>query len=409
MSHGERSDRSAPSPAGRWRRRFGRLILLLAAVAGSLAAGEAFVRWRYPEYGIPVFTTKLFTEYDPLLGWRKIPNFHGTHVQEEYTIVERFNSKGLRGPEYPYEKPAGEYRILVLGDSFAEGYTVEFDDLCSEILKRSLKDATGRRIEVINAGTGGYGSDQELLFFREEGRKYHPDFVVVLYCENDAPMNVKSNYYAKGRGQKPLFALTNGTLTLRSTPQKTWDRDAEAGKDLAQNRHDYKQPFVLWKPDTWYLHRLVKHVLSRRGAQVAAGAPVDLAAGTQTATLPTSGVYRGRQEDWTMTEALLGQLKREAGEAGAQFVLFNIPEKGEVYSPKPGPAAIEQNLRVLAQRQELRFIPTVDLFRRRAAEIQPSGTRLYWKKDSHWTAAGHRLTAEILTQYLLQHREEVGL
>ena len=386
------------------------LLVMLIATAFALGLAEGIVRLIYPEFGIPIFTTKLFTEFDPLLGWRKIPNFHGTHVQDEYTIVERFNSKGLRGPEYPYKKPAGEFRILVLGDSFAEGYTVGFEELCSELLKQKLNTGLNKHVQVINAGTGGYSTDQELLFLRTEGVKYEPDLVIVLYCENDAPMNVKSVYYTMGRGQKPLFALEDGKLSLKSTPQKTWDRTEEAEKDTAKKEHDYKKPFSLLKPDTWYLYRLTKYVLSRRSKNATAGGPIEqvLESAPEDKTAGDT-VYRGRQDDWIMTEALMAQIQKEAADAGAKFLLYSIPQKEDVYSAKAPDSAIEHNLRVMSQRHAMKFMPTIATFRKQAANLAPSQKRLYWKKDSHWTPEGHRLTAEILAQHILTHRTEYGL
>jgi hypothetical protein len=41
--------------------------------------------------------------------------------------------------------------------------------------------------------------------------------------------------------------------------------------------------------------------------------------------------------------------------------------------------------------------------------LESSQKRLYWKKDSHWTPEGHRLTAEILAQHIFSHRTEYGL
>lgn len=387
-----------------------KLLLALAATALALAFAEYFVRLRCPEYGIPVFSTKLFTEFDPLLGWRKIPDFHGTHVQSEYTIIERFNSKGLRGPEYTYEKPQGEYRILILGDSFAEGYTVEFEDLCSELLKRKLNAEIKRPIEVINAGTGGYGTDQELLFFRTEGRRYNPDLVIVLYCNNDAPMNTKSYYNTWDRGQKPLFELIDGKLSLKSTPSKTWDRGEEAEKDRAKNKHDYKRGFVIWNPETWYLYRLCKYVMTRRSQAVQdIGIPEHKTEIARVDLPPTDASYRGSKEDWILTEALMAQIKKEAADVGSRFLLFNIPDKNEVYNQKPPECTIEYNLRLLSSRYQMAFIPTIEIFRNRAALLEPSCRRLYWKKDSHWTPEGHRLTARILAQHLLAHRDEFGL
>ena len=144
------------------------LLLLMFATLISLAIAEIalrIVQRTHPRHH------QLFCEYHPVLGWQKKPNFSGIHVgpKEVYRVRETMNSKGIRGPEYPYEKPAQEFRIVALGDSFAEGYTVEFEDLFSEVLKRRLNRDQRRPVQVINAGTGGYSTDQELLWFTTEG------------------------------------------------------------------------------------------------------------------------------------------------------------------------------------------------------------------------------------------------
>lgn len=126
---------------------------------------------------------QLFMEYDSLLGWGKKPNVVGEHITSEYSITEIMNSKGIRGPEYSYKKADDEYRILILGDSFAEGYSVEFNQLFSEVLKTKLNNDSRSDVyfEIINAGTGGYSTDQELLFFQTEGKKYNPDLTILMY------------------------------------------------------------------------------------------------------------------------------------------------------------------------------------------------------------------------------------
>lgn len=387
-----------------------RLLLAMFAIVLAVAASEFTVRRLYPEYGVPVFSTKLLTEFDPLLGWRKIPGFRGAHIQEEYTIVEQFNSRGLRGPEYPYEKPVGEYRILALGDSFTEGYTVEFEDLFSEMLKKHLNAELKTRIEVINAGTGGYSTDQELLFFQTEGKKYNPDLVIVLYCDNDAAMNIQPYYRTWSRGQKPLFELIDGKLSLKSTPQKTWDREEEAAKDLAKNEHEYKRKFKVLDLNTWYIYRLYRHAKSRGTENVIDAVTADE---TLENTFEDKDVakdgYQGGQQEWVMTEALMGELKKEAESVGARFLLYNIPGKQDVYPGTRKERPIEHNLRVLSSRRDINFIQTVDVFRKQAAALDGAGKRLYWKKDSHWTPEGHHLTGLILAKHILLHREEYGL
>ena len=52
------------------------LLNLTLALCGTLfacAVVEVYLRFNYPEYGMPVREHKLITQYDPVLGWSLIP------------------------------------------------------------------------------------------------------------------------------------------------------------------------------------------------------------------------------------------------------------------------------------------------------------------------------------------------
>ena len=49
--------------------------------------------------------------------------------------------------------------VLIVGDSFTLGYTVDHEDTIPALLERRLR-AEGRPVEVLNGGTEGYSTDQ---------------------------------------------------------------------------------------------------------------------------------------------------------------------------------------------------------------------------------------------------------
>ena len=55
-------------------------------------------------------------------------------IEFEYQFTT--NELGLRYPHIPVKKPAGERRILMLGDSFTEGVGVEADQSFGVLLER---------------------------------------------------------------------------------------------------------------------------------------------------------------------------------------------------------------------------------------------------------------------------------
>lgn len=150
--------------------------------------------------------------HDRQLGWHNIPGEKMLTRGRKLTI----NSRGLRDREYPYRKPEGTKRILVLGDSYTWGYGVADDEVFTEVLEKELQ---GRqpRFEVLNTGVLGWGTDQEYLYLINEGLKYSPDYVVLaLYSVNDP----KNNYYSiQGGLHKPVFL--NEQLELGNVPVPT--------------------------------------------------------------------------------------------------------------------------------------------------------------------------------------------
>jgi hypothetical protein len=107
--------------------------------------------------------------------------------------VVTLNSNGLRDKEIAYDKPAGEKRVLLLGDSVTFGWGVSDGETFSDRMEPQLRSLTGIRWEVINAGVNGYNTQQEETYLRMEGIRYQPEIVVLLYNPNDVEPIIDPN------------------------------------------------------------------------------------------------------------------------------------------------------------------------------------------------------------------------
>lgn len=99
------------------------------------------------------------------------------------------NSGGFKDVEYPQRKPAGSFRIVALGDSFAYGivpYQHNFLTLLEDDLNRSAALGENAPVEVINLGIPAIDSSQYLEVLVNEGLRYDPDLVLVnFFIGND--------------------------------------------------------------------------------------------------------------------------------------------------------------------------------------------------------------------------------
>ena len=104
---------------------------------------------------------------------------------DTYFKLARFktNSHGLRDKEYAVEKPAGVFRIAVVGDSYSVPSGVEIEKAYHTLLEDRLNAETSEiRYEVINFAVGGYSPRQYVVVTEHKVLAYRPDLILIAYC-----------------------------------------------------------------------------------------------------------------------------------------------------------------------------------------------------------------------------------
>jgi lysophospholipase L1-like esterase len=369
-------------------------VTLLVASLG-VASGLVEVALRASHYGEANWTPlQKLMEYDPLLGWRHKRNVSSEIASDEYHMNVQYNAQGWRGPGRTFSKPANVFRIVVLGDSFADGYTLPIQDRFTEVL-----EAKKAQLEAINLGVAGYSTDQELLLLDQEGWKHQPDLVVLAFYYNDVWGNGSQNFSESTTTQKPVFSLEgDGNLRLSNVP-------VPYPTPALQNR--------------FKLYALVRNAVKKNSLLYAAAAKSGLA----TRDLPDdsrpspTGAAGGAQEfavyhltetpelarEWSITRALLRRMNQECLDRGVRFVVLYVPTRIELsptewsgahLPPDYDPDVVIHRLVKICQSEGIQYIDPSDRFKEVGTD------RMYYTYDPHWNAAGHRLAGEILADYI---------
>jgi lysophospholipase L1-like esterase len=211
--------------ATRTRARFAGIAMGTCSVLFCLSLLELFSMWFYGRpgmhYGMEMWKYAKYVKVrseKPERAHQHRPNAKAFLMGVDVTI----NALGLRDREMPLAKPAGTYRILVLGDSITLGWGVPFDQLFTKQLEKSLNanppSPRYRNYEVINTGVGNYNTAQETAYFKEQGLRFNPDMVLVAWFINDAePTPVPSRNWLAYHSYAYVGITSNFGALLRYT------------------------------------------------------------------------------------------------------------------------------------------------------------------------------------------------
>lgn len=322
-----------------------------------------------------------YAEYhriDPVLGWTIQSNVDGD--------VYSSNSIGIRGNrEYAVEKPDGiSHRIAAFGDSFTHG-----DDVADEYTWQHFMEQKNPRLEVMNFGVGGYGTDQAWLRYQQKGKRYNPDIVLIGFMVENINRNVNAfvPFYRRKSSpvSKPRFSLNDkDELVLHGNMLKTRNdyvelRDNQREMLRRLGRHDF------------YYQRLFLSDFDFKPVKLAYYVYVNV---TSPWVLDHNRQYNPRSESFRVTLRIMEEFYEEAEAAGASAWIVVFPEMDDVMRARRGQVKRHQPLLDALADENLRFIDIVDGFERR--NMLSLGTLF----DGHYTETGNELVAEIVLKEL---------
>jgi hypothetical protein len=343
-----------------------------------------------------------FWEPDPLLGARLTPGKSGWWTQEEreFVIPIRINSHGLRDVEHEYAKPAGVYRVLVLGDSFIEAMHVPLEATFGRRLESELAKS-GRRVEVVSAGVSGYGTAGAVLFFEREGVRYDPDLVLLaFYPGND----VGNNDEVIEDTLRPVYDAGGKLERITGSGSSSGGRDVGLNASAA---YRFLRKMILTQPT--FAKRMSDIGLLRRDAVRQAPLKDGIPTAYGVYAEPLSAEW---EHAWKRTESLLTRLQKAVADEGARLAIAVLTTREAIY-----PDTWDQ---ILSQYPEMRrrqwsldapqrrllawcaaagaeCVQLDSAFRReRDAGAEP----LHFAHDGHWTAAGHQLAAAEMKTFI---------
>lgn len=382
------------------RRATSSILLVAVSVVLSLAAVEIVLR--VMGVGFPQFYGM-----DAHLGGVLRPNVSGWFKSEGRSYVE-INTAGMHDREHTPEKPAGVYRIAVLGDSMTEAMQVARDRNFCSVLESRLKGCSrlgGKTPEVLNFGVSGYGTAQELIMLRDRVWQYHPDLVLLaMFPGNDLRNNneaLNKDIYC------PYYTLDNGQLRLQYPPPTP-----TGGLRTVRD----------WLTDHSRLMQLVAFIRRVRHTQgkdvmVQKGTDPRLAgeAGVDDATFAPPQTDDWRQA-WAVTEALLVEMRNEVRGHGAEFAVALIPSGiqdypeasvRQAYLSRPGVQDLSYAHERLAQFLAAQNVSVIPLEAAMRSYAEAHHATLHGFSNTvagfgHMNEAGHQVVGDLLAAGICQ-------
>jgi lysophospholipase L1-like esterase len=371
-----------------------RAVRFALSLGFLLVLQEALLRAVFP---LPEVLNFDRGRYAPM---RATPETRWASDPDGFSFVHALNLHGFRDREWTLEAPAGTTRLLFVGDSFVEGFSVGAADTIPAVF-RDLAAADAQRVDVLNLGIGGGDLSTYARLLRDAVPLLRPAAVVFVVFANDVlGVRFDPGWLAeptpleRSSPWMPRLAYVAGRLRAGERVPRRW---TEPPFDFLAPVPDPRNPWSDGK------------VAGRLSAFVAPEIARAIRRGRFNPVLVDSLPWYRRHlsrpaEIGDHLRALRGYLAR----FGATLHVVYLPTKSQVsdrylaaqaeFSP-PGSAtsllgeAFGLHARLLAQSCAALDLPCLDLTPALRAR-DAAGPPLYWSYDDHMRPDGYRAVAE---------------
>lgn len=359
------------------------IFLLIVSILFTLLGLELIIRIYKPQ---PLFRKLSPLDFDkntslPLKTTQGEELFKNIYFSND---KER-NHYGFHDTEHSFQTPPDTYRIILIGDSFAEVEHFPLNDTWFERLEKKLEEKLTRKIEIINLGIRGAGTAWESFILDNLGIKYKPDMLLLTFHLGSDFFNNHPRLETKLG--KPFFKISQGKISL-ANPLETETIVRGIYLPLWRISHLYR-----------YAHRNL-YKIERSYRITKTGMPVLF---EQYLTNPPSEW----QQAETYTEFYLKQILDITNKNSCQLIVVIIPDKYQIQkdnwqkiknkwpimkSKKWDMNAPEKKLTKILNKLEISYINLTPIFQEKFSQ----GKKLYFEKDIHWNKLGNLETAGII-------------
>jgi lysophospholipase L1-like esterase len=346
----------------------------LAVCSALVAFGlcEVAARMVFPAPPDPGRQPQIVYRYDPELRYVLSPNQKGW-IDDGLIKV---NALGFRGREVSVPKPAGRFRIMVIGDSLTLGWGVGDDETYSAQVERLLPEFQGHDVDVVNGGIGGYNTRQEVAMLKRYVSRLEPDLVLVGFYSNDVPDALEDSPSSPSGGTRIAASHPAPGQVLHMThgaPNSWWDHQLRKSRAV------------------FTLGRALKR-FSGNGESTTStfSMELDLLEGRESPSLDRA---------WVTIERQFAELRDLARSAGFSVGIVVLPCREQVTGQYAN-ARYQNRIRSIAQRLGFAVIDPLPPL----SQSPMRKDRLFIPYDrNHPSAAGHHIIAQTIVQYLQEH------
>ena len=375
--------KSTAKPKRRLGRRVIYVLFLVAVVELALqlfyfaTAGD----WLYTRIALPIFTV------DEDRGWAVKPELEYRHKTREFSVDYITNKEGFRTDRpdrfYVRPKPAGVFRILLIGPSFAFGWANDYADSYGVQVKEALgrSGAFGEKnIEVINAGIPSLHGLKQKNWCENEGCSYEPDLVILMHYGGMVMYNHP--------GSRDYLVSEDGYLITPGADR--WVRLRKRAKRSAI---------------VFYGYMLSKRIGELRSQQPAGQKQSD------DGSIKPKIIFDPENERVRETVRLLAQLQDRIESKKGKLMIVYVPESYTVHLEdrkrwkdmgyRDAQQVVDLNDETCRHYAQSLEIPCVNLTGSLRNEADNSGERMYYHLDVHWTPRGNRVAAEATARTII--------
>jgi hypothetical protein len=281
-------------------------------------------------------------------SWYRVdaPNTVRNYQLAEFDYEKKTNSLGFRDIEHPLSKPAGELRLIAVGDSFTEGWGARFEHTWLNELHKMLNTEQGESpVGVMCGGTAGNDPFYNYRMLVDRMLVYQPDFVLLVVNNSDV-MDVIL------RGGMERFQ-PDGTVKGVAAPKTPW---------LYESSHLAR--FILFELFD-YTHLLITKPERERKAEQA----------------------------MNKLNALVSQYDNLLKSQGVDFTLVLAPHHNELRKNRYDRL---DAMKDYALQHQIDVIDTKPYLYQKLEEHEYRTEAMYWPVDMHFTELGYRYFAEAI-------------